>query len=323
MRRSTVSRRGGRLATKRTSQARAKRSSRSAGGFKWAKTAEVVAAAQALEAAGELRLAERLRGEARAERLFHERYAAREERVQKPEEHYFLKVAALLLELAQEGRSQGFPFASDRPLEILEAPSVRDYLGILVGARRTHYYVRLEDHKRLCALLDQIGKCLSGKPKAGSSSYSDLVWDWHRHEEDKALHKGLARAHKETPRRLTGEEEILGNLRDRAFELKPPPFLVRGLPTGELERQAESFTNGYLPGLARELSGYRKDSRRSGLPLRLRALRLARDSLPPERRYGPPSQWGKPAPDLDEHDRLLAEFNRIQKRFSPQRNPRT
>lgn len=246
--------------------------------LRWADASAVLSAAQQLEAAGPIRLAERLTREANAERLFRDRWASRVPVLSKtagPE-----ALCALLLELVEEEGT-----------EILESPSFRDEIRSLV---RRRYDYRGQDPwpgDRIAAALFGQRKQEDGRPPF----YLDKVFDDEKRADIETRHEALTRCMKELPRQLVEPGEIQAELIARDFRFKLPEPRTRP-PDGWREERSTRFHACHLPELALQISEHRKGpTRKRALDLKLRATMWALDSWPVERRYGAFSSWPKGA----------------------------
>ncbi len=275
---------------------------------------EVLAAAQQLHEAGSIRVHERLAREAKAERLFWERFAARGETMP--------PFDGLLEELA-----------SDPGGEFLESPSFRDYLGLLIRKRR-------EDYARYSRQSDRVAGALFGKIKGGAPTpFLDVVFDEVKLNRFKAFRDALRRASKEVPARLTKDHEILQDLKSRGFAMRLPaePSCLPETPLPSsiasevfVEQQTRTFNEWHLPELARHLSEHRKDQNKRGrMDLSQRAIVWLLETWPKDFRYGPrPTPWragpiGERAPIRGtgvDPDEALRELGRLRKNVRRRRN---
>lgn len=216
-------------------------------------------AAQQLEDAGPLRIAERLSREAEAERAFWKHYS---ETISRP-----LSDAAFLLEVA---RAEG--------AAILESPSFRDGLRVLIARRRGSKVADSEANQVAAALF---AKWTEKHRPPGPSSFDEIKLE--RYE---VFHAALRTAHREVPRDLVGEKEILLHLTERRFVLRPPPVRHPGdAPAGWWERYVGLFNQKNLLRVARHLSRYRCDPRGGG-DLSQHAIELTLEGLSPDVRFG-------------------------------------
>jgi hypothetical protein len=290
----TVGRHGGRRAKRRS-------------GLSDSERAQILAVAEELGIVGTFRVLDRLRRELGAEQLFAKRFGALSERAKNG------IPASLLLELAGESCKQGYPTASVSPLEILESPSFRDYLGFLIAQRRSNYRSVGTWPERIARALFGKRDKRDGKPEI----LADAIFDQAKLGTYDSFHDGLQRAHKETLKTLTSRESIEADLRARGFKLTAPAAGTSA-PPGYAEQQAASFNARHLPELAQELSEHRKAPKSLRVPLQQRAIKWALRSWAPEARYGPFSKWenrqspsSDPGVDLDD---AMKELNRLQQR---------
>jgi hypothetical protein len=138
--------------------------------------------------------------------------------------------------------------AFEKGVDLLESPSFRDFLALIVARRRNDYRSQKGWPERIAAAL--LGKKRKGgKPR----NLHDEMLDRAELEYFQAFYAVLHRADREVPAGLTDEHEILGDLSARHFATYPPGEAA--VPPGWKETRR-------LEQLARHLSEIRTESRK-------------------------------------------------------------
>jgi hypothetical protein len=200
---------------------------------------EVLAAAQQLRDVGSIRVHERLWREVKAERAFWEWAHA------DPEADGLWQGRG-----GQQARAYGLleELAFKKGVDLLESPSFRDTLALIVARRRNDYSSQKDWPERIAAAL--LGKeRKGGKPR----NLHDEMLDQAELEYFQAFYEVLRRADREVPAGLTDEHEILRDLSARHFATYPPGEAA--VPPGWKETRR-------LEQLARHLSEIRTESRK-------------------------------------------------------------
>lgn len=244
--------------------------------FKWAKTSEVLDAAKALEDASPIRLAERIRLQAEAERVYREMFR------ELGCDGGLKSELELMLKLATE----------EGPI-ILESHSFRDNLRLLVARREQDYSSQGDWPDRIADALFQ-KRSKGGRPPNRMDQSSDRL----KIDDFRVLRTALGWGAKNVPGSAVTEAEILQSLHKKSLVLRPPDdgLPPERVPPGYREQQTKSYNAVNLPRIARHLAAFRasrhtrKIMRKTRGTLDDHAIQIVLEGWAPAARYGPSSK---------------------------------